>query len=163
MDYITVVVETPKGSAQKYNYDPITHFFKLKKILPAGMVFPYDFGFIPETKGGDGDPLDVIVISEFGSFAGCIIECKLIGAIQAEQTGKDKKIIRNDRFIAIPKQSEMFKDVDSISDISDTVIKELEDFFVQYNKLQGKDFKPLKKLDAKLAMKQIKDQQAEKA
>ena len=59
-----VVIETPKGSAQKYDYDFNDHFFDLKKILPAGMMFPYDFGFIPGTKGMDGDPLDVILISK---------------------------------------------------------------------------------------------------
>jgi inorganic pyrophosphatase len=68
MGYVDVVIETPKGSAQKYDYDPDTHFFKLKKILPSGMVFPYDFGFVPDTRGEDGDPLGVIVISEFHSF-----------------------------------------------------------------------------------------------
>ena len=62
MTCVDVVIETPKGSAQKYDYDEDSHFFKLKKTLPSGMVFPYDFGFIPDTKGQDGDPLDVIGI-----------------------------------------------------------------------------------------------------
>src|SRR5882724_761988 len=82
---IDVVIETPKGSAQKYDYDPSTHFFKLKKILPSGMMFPYDFGFIPGTRGEDGDPLDIIVISEFQSFPGCKMKCRVIGGIKAEQ------------------------------------------------------------------------------
>ncbi len=91
MDTVTAVIETPKGNAEKYNYDPKTKFFKLKKILPTGMVFPYDFGFIPGTEGEDGDPLDIIVISEFESFPGCMVECRIIGAIIAEQTGKKRK------------------------------------------------------------------------
>lgn len=70
MASIEIVVETPKGSAQKYDYDPKSRFFKMSKILPSGMVFPYDFGFVPDTKGEDGDPLDMIVISEFNSFPG---------------------------------------------------------------------------------------------
>ncbi|HMG83849.1 MAG TPA: inorganic diphosphatase [Ferruginibacter sp.] len=93
MKIINVVIETPKGSAQKYDYDKKTGFFKLEKILPAGMVFPYDFGFIPDTKGEDGDPLDVLVFSEFCSFPGCMIECRLIGGIKAEQSKEaDSKI-----------------------------------------------------------------------
>lgn len=84
MQLITAIVETPKGNAQKYDYDAESKWFKLKKILPAGMVFPFDFGFIPVTKGGDGDPLDIIIISEFKSFPGCAMECRIIGAITAE-------------------------------------------------------------------------------
>src|ERR1700760_5120369 len=106
MSSVEVVIETPKGSSQKYDYVPNTPFFKLKKILPSGTVFPYDFGFIPDTKGEDGDPLDIIVISEFNSFPGIMIKCRIIGGIKAEQSTKDaKKMIRNDRFIAIPKCS----------------------------------------------------------
>ena len=59
-----VVVETPKGSRNKYAFDPRNRVFELKKVLPAGMVFPYDFGFLPSTKGGDGDPLDVLVLMD---------------------------------------------------------------------------------------------------
>jgi inorganic pyrophosphatase len=90
-ELLTVVVETPKGSTEKYNYDQEQHFLKLKKILPAGMVFPYDFGFIPNTKGEDGDPLDIIIISEFKSFPGCRMDCRIAGAILAEQDEKKEK------------------------------------------------------------------------
>jgi inorganic pyrophosphatase len=157
MANVDVVIETPKGSAQKYDYDPESHFFKLSKILPAGMVFPYDFGFVPHTKGEDGDPLDVIVVSEFCSFPGCMIRCRIIGGIKAEQSeekGK-KKMIRNDRFLAIPKCSSIFEKVKSIEDLPDTIIKELEDFFIDYNKIEGKEFKALKKLDSKEAGKMV--------
>ena len=157
MACVDVVIETPKGSAQKYDYDPESHFFKLSKILPAGMVFPYDFGFVPHTKGEDGDPLDVIVISEFCSFPGCMIKCRIIGGIKAEQSeekGK-KKMIRNDRFLAIPKCSAIFDKVKSIEDLPDTIVDQLEDFFIDYNKIEGKEFKALKKLDSKEAGKMV--------
>jgi inorganic pyrophosphatase len=153
MNCVDVVIETPKGSAQKYDYDPGSHFFKLKKILPSGMVFPYDFGFIPDTKGEDGDPLDVIVISEFCSFPGIMIKCRIIGGIKAEQTeeaGKKKKI-RNDRFLAIPKCSNIFEKIKTANDLPDNIFKELEQFFIDYNRIEGKEFKALKKLDAKEA------------
>src|ERR1700754_1035114 len=132
MEEVDVVIETPKGSAQKYDYDPDSHFFRLKKILPSGMVFPYDFGFIPHTKGDDGDPLDVIVISEFNSFPGVVIKCRIIGGIKAEQsTKKDKgKMIRNDRFIAIPSCSGIFEKVKTIGDLPTDIMHDLEEFFV---------------------------------
>jgi inorganic pyrophosphatase len=155
MDTITVIIETPKGSSEKYDYDPKTKLFKLKKILPAGMVFPFDFGFIPDTKGEDGDPLDVIVLSEFHSFPGCVVDCRIIGAITAEQSEK-KKTIRNDRFLAIPEQVKLFKKVESIEDLPNQIMNELEDFFKNYNEIEGKMFKPIKRLDAKDAAKLLK-------
>lgn len=65
---VIVVIETPKGSRNKYAYDPKEHIFELKKVLPAGMAFPYDFGFVPSTRGGDGDPLDVLVLMDEPAF-----------------------------------------------------------------------------------------------
>jgi inorganic pyrophosphatase len=150
---VDVIIETPKGSAQKYNYVPNTPFFKLSKILPSGMVFPYDFGFIPKTKGEDGDPLDVIVISEFCSFPGVIIECRIIGGIKAEQSEEkdSKKMIRNDRFLAIPKCSNIFQNVDKMADLPKKITDQLEEFFIDYNKLEGKKFRALEKLGPKEA------------
>jgi len=156
MACVDVVIETPKGSAQKYDYDPESHFFKMRKILPSGMVFPYDFGFIPKTKGEDGDPLDVIVISEFCSFPGIMIKCRIIGGIKAEQSEKKgKKVIRNDRFLAIPKCSNIFEKVESMHDLPDRIMDQLEEFFVDYNKLEGKKFKALEKMGPKEAQRLI--------
>ena len=156
MHTITAIVETPKGSAQKYDYDKKNNWFKLKKIMPAGMVFPFDFGFIPGTKGEDGDPLDIIIISELKSFPGCAMDCRVIGGIVAEQTEKNKITVRNDRFLAIPEASQLFSDVESIDDLPGSFIKQLEDFFVNYNDEEGKKFKPLKNIDATEAYKLIK-------
>ncbi len=153
---LMAVVETPKGSSEKYNYDTDMQLFKLKKLLPAGMAFPYDFGFIPDTKGDDGDPLDIIIISEFKSFPGCAIECYVVGAILAAQT-EDHKTVRNDRFIGIPVESAMFGKIRSVEQLPANIIKELEDFFVHYNKIEGKKFKPLKTIHQKEAMRLIKE------
>ena len=155
MQTITVVVETPKGSAQKYDYDEKNKWFQLKKILPAGMVFPFDFGFIPGTKGEDGDPLDIIVISELKSFPGCVMECRVIGAIVAEQTEKGKTV-RNDRFLAIPEVSQLFANIKSIKDLPEDIVEEIEKFFMNYNELANKKFKPLERMDASKALKLIK-------
>ena len=156
MKTITAIIETPKGSAEKYSYDPKTTLFKLKKILPMGMFFPFDFGFIPHTKGQEGDPLDIILLSEFRSFPGCVVDCRIIGAITAEQTEKKKKI-RNDRFIAVLQDGKLFSAVKSIDDLPKKIMKELEQFFENYNQVEGKVFSPLKRLDAKEAMKLLKD------
>lgn len=160
MSAFDVIIETPKGSCEKYDYVPHTPFFKLKKILPSGMVFPYDFGFIPNTKGDDGDPLDVIVISEFNSFPGVIITCRIIGAMKAEQSEEkdSKKMIRNDRYLAIPKFSNIFQEVRDVKDLPKQTMDQLEEFFVDYNKLEGKKFHVLKMMDAKEAKEQIKEQ-----
>jgi len=157
MAKIDVVIETPKGSSQKYDYVPNTPFFKLKKILPSGMVFPYDFGFVPDTKGEDGDPLDVIVISEFNSFPGIIIKCRIIGGIKAEQSENEdgKKMIRNDRFIAVPTCSNIFQDIKEVKELPKQIMTDLEDFFIDYNKLEGKKFKVLKMMDADEARKLV--------
>lgn len=157
---VDVIVETPKGSTQKYDYVPNTPFFKMKKILPSGMVFPYDFGFIPKTKGADGDPLDVIVISEFQSFPGVIMKCRIIGGIKAEQSKakNSDKLVRNDRFLAIPKCSNIFQNVGRMEDLPGQITDQLEEFFIDYNKLEGKKFKALDKMGPKEAQKLIEGQ-----
>jgi len=157
MKEITVIVETPKGTAQKYDFDATNNRFKLDKVLPAGMSFPYDFGFITDTKGEDGDPLDVVVISELGTFVGCCLDCRIIGAITAEQT-KDKKTVRNDRFIAIPMASHVFKDVHKIKDLPKQLIEELQQFFVNYNQEEGRKFKPLGLISGSKSLALIRSQ-----
>lgn len=156
---IPVVIETPRGSTEKYDFEKKMGHYKLSKILPAGMMFPYDFGFIPGTKGQDGDPLDMIVISEFKSFPGCMMDCRLLGAIKAEQGHPGEKLVRNDRYISIPTCSRNYKDLHSIDQISKSIIKELEDFFVNYNKAEDKIFKVIGTLDYVSALKQIKFKQ----
>ena len=160
MNNIDVIIETPRGSVEKYDYVPNTPFFRLKKILPSGMVFPYDFGFIPKTKGEDGDPLDVIVISEFNSFPGVIIKCRIIGGIKAEQSEEkaSKKMIRNDRFLAIPKCSNIFQEIEKMEDLPGQITDQLEAFFTEYNKLEGKKFKALEKLSPREAQRLIDKQ-----
>src|SRR4051812_34905960 len=111
MNAIPVIIETPKGSAFKYTYEPEKHLFKLSKVLPAGMTFPFDFGFIPDTKGEDGDPLDIIVIAEFETFSGCMMDWHGNGGIKAEQTEHDGNTMRNDRFIGVPVVSQLFADI----------------------------------------------------
>lgn len=155
MKPLNIIIETPKGSTQKYDYDEKLNGYCLGKIMPTGMIFPYDFGFIPKTEGEDGDPLDAIVISEFHSFPGCIVKCRIIGAILAKQESK-KDMIRNDRFIAIPELSLVYSKVDDISDLPGKLLEELEDFFINYNRIEHKEFKPLDTVNSKEAKKLLK-------
>jgi inorganic pyrophosphatase len=87
---IRVVIETPRGSRSKYRYDPECDCMQLSTVLPEGMVFPYDFGFVPATLGGDGDPLDILVLMEASVIPGCVVRARLIGAIEAEQRRRAK-------------------------------------------------------------------------
>jgi inorganic pyrophosphatase len=125
---ITVMIESPKGFNQKFNYDPAERRFTLSKILPAELVFPFDFGMIPGTKGADGDPLDIIVISESATFPGCMMECRIIGALQAEQTEVDGKRVRNDRFLGVPVVSQLFPDINDLAGLPESVLNQLEHF-----------------------------------
>ena len=150
---ITVMVESPKGFNQKFDYEPKEKRFKLSKILPAGLVFPFDFGMIPGTKGEDGDPLDIMVISESGTFPGCLIDCRIIGALQAEQTERDGKTMRNDRLIGVPDVSQLFSEVNNIEQLPEAILNQLESFFKNYNEQAGKKFKITARLNAPQAIK----------
>src|SRR6188472_452805 len=134
MKTFTCIVETPKDSVQKYDFDEKNKWFKLNKIMPAGMVFPFDFGFITATRGEDGDPLDVIMISEIKSFPGCVMDCRIVGAITAHQT-EDGDIFLNDRYIGIPEVSQMFSEFFFSSRRRHTILEQIEQFFINYNEL----------------------------
>jgi len=94
-----VVIETPKGSRNKYAFDEKQNIFALKKVLPAGMAFPYDFGFVPSTVAEDGDPVDVLVLMDEPAAVGCLLQCRIVGIIEGEQ-GSKKNRERNDRIVA---------------------------------------------------------------
>jgi inorganic pyrophosphatase len=154
-----IVIETPKGSAQKFSYDPATRFFKLKKMLPAGMFFPYDFGFIPGTLGEDGDPLDVLLLNDHPTFTGCLVEARLIGALRVYQSKGNEKKIRNDRFICVSSESALYSQYHTINELPGKLAGELADFFVQYQERAGKKITVTGKMGAKQAVKLVKENQ----
>src|ERR1044072_9986204 len=127
---LNVLIETPKGSRNKFKYDEKRGLFKLSGVLPMGAVFPFDFGFIPSTLGGDGDPLDVLILMDEPAFPGCLIPARLIGVIEAEQTEDKGKTVRNDRLIAVAQDAHNYQDVQSPDDINENLLKELGHFFV---------------------------------
>jgi inorganic pyrophosphatase len=153
---IYAVIETPQGSRNKYDYNEEQDFFELKKVLPAGTSFPVDFGFIPHTLGEDGDPIDVLVIADFPFFTGCIVECRVVGVLTANQKEKGKKEIRNDRIIAIAAESLNYSEIRAIKDISENLIDEIVHFFKYYNKMEEKKFRVLSKGNKNMALDLIK-------
>jgi len=154
-EVIQVIVETPKGSRNKYAFDPEQGVFKLKKVLPEGMEFPQNFGFVPSTKAEDGDPEDVLILMDEPTFPGCLIECRLLGVIEGEQT-EEGKTFRNDRLIAVCNKSHTYSDLDDIEHLNKNFIKELQSFFVQYHKLDDVEYECIGVKGAKPARKLLK-------
>jgi len=157
--FLNVIVETPQGSHNKYNYDEKLQLFKTSSVMPTGTVFPYDFGFIPSTLGEDGDPLDVLLLMEFAAPGGYLVSARLIGVIEAEQTEEDETE-RNDRLIAVSMESHRHKQAQSLADLGKDLVDEIEHFFIKYNELHGKEFKPLGRHGPKRATKLVKEGQA---
>ena len=139
---LNAVVETVAGSRNKFAYDEELGLFRLKGVLPAGASFPFDFGFVPSTKGGDGDPLDVLVLMDEPAFAGCLVPARLVGVITAQQRERDGTVEQNDRLIAVASDSHTHEGVRKIDDLSPQLLDEIEHFFISYNEMRGKTFTP---------------------
>lgn len=153
---LRVVVETPRGSRAKLDYDPDLKTFTLSKSLLAGLTYPYDWGFIPATMAQDGDPLDVMVIHEAATFPGLVLNCKVIGVLQVEQHRKGKKSKRNDRIFAVPCGSHAEKDLRNVRDLTSAKRDELAKFFIATDELEDKQLKILGWKGPKAALKTIK-------
>ena len=154
---VHVVVETPKGSRNKYAFDAALGVFVLKGVLPEGSSFPHDYGYVPSTKGDDGDPLDILVIADAPAFAGCVLTVRVIGAIEAEQTEHDGRKERNDRLIGVATHAHTHGHVTSLGDLRPQMVEEIEAFFEHYNRLAGKVFEPTNRVDADHAMRLVRD------
>jgi inorganic pyrophosphatase len=140
---LQVVIETPKGCRNKYSFDEQQKIFVLKAALPAGMVFPYDFGFVPQTLADDGDPLDVLVLMDEPAFPGCALMVRLIGVIEGEQIVPGQKPVRNDRLVAVAETTHMYAKFTKLKNMPRQALREIEEFFVNYHRLQGKQYKLL--------------------
>jgi inorganic pyrophosphatase len=154
---INVIIETPQGSRNKFDYDEEHGLFKLGGVLPAGASFPFDFGFIPSTLGGDGDPLDILVLMDEPAFTGCLVAARLIGVIEAEQTERDGETTRNDRLIGVAADAHAHSDVYSLEGLNENLLDEIEHFFVSYNQIKGKEFKPTGRFGPTRARKLIEE------
>jgi inorganic pyrophosphatase len=124
--FIRVVIETPRGARAKFSYDAENRVFTYSHPLPAGISYPFDWGFIPSTLGEDGDPLDGLVIHEAATAPGIVMKCSLLGVLAVEQTEK-RETVRNDRYILCPHKEDA-----EDAQIADGVPKELRDEIEQF-------------------------------
>lgn len=143
-DELRIVIETPRGSRNKYEYEPDWDCVQLSTVLPEGMVFPYDFGFVPSTVGEDGDPLDVLILMDTSVVPGCVVRSRLIGVIEAEQKNEGDWT-RNDRLIAVAVHAQTYETAKDLSGLRPHLLDEIEEFFHTYNKLRGRKFKTVGK------------------
>jgi inorganic pyrophosphatase len=153
---VHAVIEAPRGGRNKFKYEPDSRCFKLCSVLPAGLAFPFDFGFIPSTVGEDGDPLDVLVLSDDPLCLGCVVDARLIGVIEAEEA-KDGETRRNDRLIAVASLSHTFRQIEELNDLDPQFIEEIEKFFVNCHESDAKTVKILGRTNAETALVLVED------
>ena len=138
---INVVIETPRNSRNKFTYDKATGMYKLKKILPLGLSFPCDFGFVPRTRAADGDPLDVMVFMDSVTYPGCYLECRLLGILKGTQQEGKVKPFRNDRLLAVPVEMKDMEHIKKTGDLGKQKLDALVHFIMYYNKMEDKIYK----------------------
>ena len=137
---VNAIVETPQGSQNKFKYDFKSGMFRLGSVLPTGASFPFEFGFIPGTLGEDGDPLDLLLLMDSPTFAGCAVCARVVGVVEALQRAPGKKAERNDRLIAVALASRRHAHVRKLHDLRTSLLDEIEHFFISYNEMKDTDF-----------------------
>jgi inorganic pyrophosphatase len=131
---VGIIVEIPKGSRNKYEYDHTRGFFRLDRVLFSSVHYPTDYGFIPETLSHDGDPLDVLVLVDEPTFTGCYIDVRPVGTLQTrDENGRDDKIL------AVPMNDPRYDQVRDLADLPQHLLLEIENFFATYKTLEGKE------------------------
>jgi inorganic pyrophosphatase len=140
---LRVVIETPKGSRNKYDYDPECDCLDLATVLPEGMSFSYDFGFVPSTLGEDGDPLDILVLMDAPVVPGCVIRVRLVGTIADKQKSQGRGLAAERSANSRGTHAQTHQAVKSLEDLRPHLVDEIKEFFIEYNRLRGRKFKPL--------------------
>ena len=149
---VTAFIEIPRGSRNKYEYDASTGVFRLDRVLYSSIHYPTDYGFIPQTLAGDGDPLDILVLVEEPTFPGCHVNARPIGGLDmADEKGSDFKVL------AVPTGEPRFAHVRSLEAINDHWLREIETFFATYKLLEPKQTEVLGWHDADYTWDQIHD------
>lgn len=130
---VDAFIEIPTGSQNKYEFDKETGRFKLDRVLFSPMHYPTEYGYIENTLAEDGDPLDILLMTSFPTFPGCVIESRVIGVlIMSDDKGKDEKLL------AVPTEDPRFKEVHTLDDIPAHKLKEIAHFFQVYKDLENK-------------------------
>lgn len=133
---VNAVIETPQGSCHKYALEPELGIIAFHRVLPSDLHWPYDYGFVPHTLAADGDPLDLLVMSDEPLFSGCLIAVRVLGSVREQKDG-----VENDRIIGVPLPSAGApKPTDAYRDITDLPRSELERikaFLLDYSRREG--------------------------
>lgn len=130
---VKVIIEITKGSRNKYEYDPVSKMIKFDRMLFSAVHYPSDYGFIPETLAEDGDPLDALVLVWEATFPGCLIETRPVGVFKMwDEKGSDEKIL------CIPINDPMWNYIDSLEQVPQHLLLEIEHFFRIYKELEKK-------------------------
>ncbi|PZM81452.1 MAG: inorganic diphosphatase [Candidatus Melainabacteria bacterium] len=151
---VRAIIENPKGSRNKYKYVPALDLFECGPVLHAGLTWPFDFGFVPSTLAGDGDPLDIVVLMDEPAFPGCLVQVKILGVLEAAQL-QDGKTVRNDRVIGVHNHSVRFDELTNWKDIPASIRNEYELFFNVNAMCKGRVFELLGWRDSSVAFKVI--------
>ncbi len=130
---VNVIIEIPKGSRNKYEYDEEMDAIKLDRVAFTAMAHPYDYGFIPETRSEDGDHLDSFVLLDTSVFPGCVVNARPIGLLNMVDDGEN-----DEKIISVPVDDVRYDDVQKLSDLSPHIQKEIQHFFEHYKDLQNK-------------------------
>jgi inorganic pyrophosphatase len=132
---VNVLIEIPRGSRNKYEYDEELEVIALNRTLYSAVHFPTDYGFVPGTQASDGDPIDALVMVEEPTFPGCLIRVRLIGVLTIE----DQEGTKEPRLLAVPIEEPRFAEYKDIQDVPSHLLKEIENFFDIYKELEGKE------------------------
>jgi inorganic pyrophosphatase len=149
---VVCVVETPKESRLKFKYDQALGLYKVDRVLPKGLRFPFNFGFVPQTRAPDGDPTDILLVMDEILFPGCCLDCRLLGVVQAEQS-EHGQIYRNDRILAVS-----VKDPNApkaLNELDENFVTDVERFFATYHQAEGNQFRVLGTGDADEALELV--------
>jgi inorganic pyrophosphatase len=139
---LNIIVETPKNAGVKYKYNEKYGMFQFDKTLPYGFSFPFEFGFVPSTIGGDGDPLDVLVLSDEPTFPGCLVLGEVLGVLQAEQR-EGKQVNRNDRLVALPLSAKNQEPMIPTKSFDKALKSDITNFLHSLQRSANKNFKSL--------------------
>ena len=129
---VNVVVEVPVGSRNKYEYEPELGVIMRDRVLPGNVRFPADYGFLPSTESADGEPLDAMVAAYDPVFPGCLLKARVVGALEMDEGGETEYNI-----FAVPDDDPRFEDIESLEDMPEQNLREIEQFFVAFKRLEG--------------------------
>ena len=135
---VHVYVEIPRGSRNKYEYDPRLGMLRLDRVLYSSVHYPTDYGFVPGTTGGDGEPVDAMVLVEESTFPGCLVRVRLLGVLTIGTSGGPEY-----KLLGVPVGEPRFAEYQDISDVQPHLLREIEHFFEVFKDLEGSQIEAL--------------------